>query len=190
MAEAEAPIKDAELIKIEDVFIRHAAKAILEQLENRSPIDRTMQYIGQKKFPEKGAEHRDAWIKSKQVWSKGRLLKNQHLANAWAISSGSLGKKTIYNRMPYSYYLAKGTGIYGPRGTPITPRTKKAMSFYYGFIKRWVVTRQIRGINPARFQKEVIAPSQFQGTIIGVRRATAELERTWRGTLRTKLIRL
>lgn len=180
LAEAQAPISNTELIKIEDSFTLHMAKEIVRRLWLYSPYDRNMTGLPQKSFSAKGGEYRASWTES-------RMRKNQHLKDSWAYLSGSMGKKTIYNRMPYSHFLAKGTGIYGPKGSRIYPTEKKALSFYYSYVKRWVVTRSVKGISPVRFKK-MVDRAQYEGTVIGARRAMAEMERTWRGTLQTKLI--
>lgn len=179
MAEAQAPLLDKELIHIEDVYEREIVKNIIRLLEFYSPYDRRMAYAPRK-------EGMTAFQKSSIA---SRPYADRHLFQEWASEKQSMGRYSIYNRLPYAQYLAKGTGIYGPRGTMITPVNKKAMSFYYSFFRRWIVTRQIRGINPARFQK-MVQGAQFRGTVIGARRAQEELEATWRGTLQTKLIKL
>jgi hypothetical protein len=171
LAEAEGPIQNKEVVKIENVFVKHIVKAMLKELKDMSPVsDRSA-------LPEK-------------LWTRGRIEKDRRLKEEWAVGKGdTTGGKSIYNRMPYTKFLLHGTGIFGPRGTPIRPTEKKALAFYSSFMKRWVVTREVKGINPARFQK-IVDDSQFIGTIIGARNAEAEMERTWRGILQTKLIRL
>ena len=96
---------------------------------------------------------------------------------------------SIYNRLAYAQYLAKGTGIYGPRGVPIRPVDKKVMRFYYAYIKRWIVTKTVMGIDPAKFMA-MVDRSQYEGTRIGIERALEDQENKWRGTLQTKLTRL
>jgi hypothetical protein len=43
-------------------------------------------------------------------------------------SAGSLRGTLAYNA-PYALYVLKGTGIYGPRGAPITPKRGKYLVF-------------------------------------------------------------
>jgi|GEM_PF-933029 len=50
---------------------------------------------------------------------------------------------------PYSEYVHRGTGIYGPYGTPIIPRKKKALAFTYG--GRTLVRKSVRGQKPNPF---------------------------------------
>lgn len=162
LAEAQAPLLDRELIGIENVFIKQITDSILKELDRNSPYNRKW-----RSFKGEKLTHLDkSWKKRKQGWGL-----------------------RIYNAMPYAKWLAEGTGIYGPRGTPITPTKQKALKFYYSFIHRWVVTRSVKGINPARFQAMMNA-SQERGTEIGVRKAMDIQERKWRGTLQTKLIKL
>lgn len=162
LAEAQAPLLDWELISIENEFIRQITDSILKELDHNSPYNRK--------------------------WRSFKREKLTHLDKSWKSRKQGFGLR-IYNALPYARWLAEGTGIYGPRGSPITPTTKKALKFYYSFIHRWVVTRSVKGINPARFQAMMNA-SQSRGTEIGVRKAMAIQEKKWRGTLQTKLIKL
>lgn len=159
MAEAQAPITRTELIGIENVFVQQITDAIIKELEH--PYDRR--------------------------WRTFKGEKSQHLDTSWRKRKHSFGLR-IYNAQPYAKFLAEGTGIYGPRKAPITPAKKKAFAFYYSILKRWVVLRSIKGINPARFQT-LMNYAQEKGTEIGVRKAINIQEKRWRGTLRAKLIK-
>lgn len=44
---------------------------------------------------------------------------------------------------PYSEFVHRGTGIYGPYGTPIVPKSAKALAFEYG--GRKIVRKSVKG---------------------------------------------
>lgn len=50
---------------------------------------------------------------------------------------------------PYGIHVHEGTGIFGPRHTPIVPRIKRALAFTTGGIK--VVRRSVKGQRPNPF---------------------------------------
>lgn len=170
---------------ISDKFTKRIAQEIADKLKFYSPRDRRMPFIEHHLGQDtKGYSNRKNWAESRPKPAK-------HLADSWKIKSrkGISAGRSIYNLLPYAQFLAYGTGIYGPRGMPITPKVKKSLHFYYSFFRKWVVAKQVKGINPARFQK-VIDLAQYRGTVIGARRAMTEVEDRWRGTLQIKLIKL
>lgn len=162
MAEAQGHIKNTELIKLEDVFLKKITQQIIKQLEKNSPYQ--------------------------PKWRSRKGEKLEHLRKEWYRRKLGMAGFSIYNRLAYAQYLAKGTGIYGPRGVPIRPVDKKAMRFYYSYIHKWIVTKKVMGINPATFGA-MLDRSQYEGTRIGIERALADQENKWRGTLQTKLTR-
>jgi hypothetical protein len=55
-------------------------------------------------------------------------------------------------------WVHDGTGIYGPRKMPITPKTRKALKFTtakYG-TKRTVIVRQVKGMKKNEFLKDAL----------------------------------
>ena len=50
---------------------------------------------------------------------------------------------------PYSEFVHRGTGIYGPYGIPITPKTAKALAFSVGGKK--VIRKSVKGQKPNPF---------------------------------------
>ena len=181
MSIRKTPILDRELINIEDVFTGKIVQAIMGQLYDNSPYDRRMASLPMKKFK---TDH-------EKKWAKARPPKDRkgHLKHSWTSDKMGMGKIAIRNYQPYARYLFEGTGIYGPKGTPITPREKKAMQFYYSTIKKWMYARTLKGINPVNF-RAMVENAQLKGTEIGIEKAIADQETKWRGTLQTKLIRL
>lgn len=58
----------------------------------------------------------------------------------------------------YARWVHDGTGVYGPKKMPITPKTKKALKFTtatYG-IKRTIVVRQVKGMKKNEFLKDAL----------------------------------
>jgi hypothetical protein len=68
---------------------------------------------------------------------------------------------------PYSEFVHRGTGIYGPYGVPITPKTAKALAFSVGGVK--VIRKSVKGQKPNpfvtrtrdRLQREAILGQEF-----------------------------
>lgn len=66
---------------------------------------------------------------------------------------------TIGSPLPYARYIHEGTGIYGPKGTPIVPVTRQALKFQVkgasgrrrGADARWVFAKSVKGIRPNPF---------------------------------------
>ncbi|AYR02666.1 hypothetical protein J1765_gp29 [Gordonia phage Gaea] len=66
---------------------------------------------------------------------------------------------TIGSPLPYARYIHEGTGIYGPKGTPIVPVTRQALKFQVkgasgrrrGGDAKWVFAKSVRGIKPNPF---------------------------------------
>lgn len=56
----------------------------------------------------------------------------------------------------YSLWVHDGTGIYGPRHTPIKPKKAKALRFFWKKEGRWVVTKSVRGMKPNTYLKSAL----------------------------------
>lgn len=57
----------------------------------------------------------------------------------------------VGTNVKYAPWVHDGTGIYGPRHTPIRPRTKKFLRFKPRGASRYVFARQVRGMKPNQF---------------------------------------
>ena len=55
---------------------------------------------------------------------------------------------TVGSGLHYAEYIAKGTGIYGPRRRPIRPVHRKFLKFKPKGQKKFVFARQVRGMKP------------------------------------------
>lgn len=56
----------------------------------------------------------------------------------------------------YGLWVHDGTGIYGPRHTPIKPKKAKALRFFWKKEGRWVVTKSVRGMKPNTYLKSAL----------------------------------
>lgn len=57
---------------------------------------------------------------------------------------------------PYAGYHEYGTGIYGPRKTPIKPKTAKLLSWIDPDTGQRIFAKQVRGVPPKRFMHRAI----------------------------------
>lgn len=66
---------------------------------------------------------------------------------------------TIGSPLDYARYIHEGTGIYGPKGQPITPVTRQVLKFQVkgstgkrrGKDAQWVFAKSVKGIRPNPF---------------------------------------
>lgn len=73
----------------------------------------------------------------------------------------------------YAVFLEDGTGIHGPLGKEIKPKTKKYLHFYWARHKRWVRTEKVRGVKAHKMlekTKPKIAKRLQRLLIVAVRR--------------------
>ncbi len=63
-----------------------------------------------------------------------------------------------YPTAPYAAYVNDGTGIYGPRGVPITPKNKKAL-YWEGAAHP---VRSVRGMRPRKYMEKIVEKAQPQ----------------------------
>jgi len=69
--------------------------------------------------------------------------------SSYAVDRGASSYGVVALGSKYVAFVIEGTGIYGPRGTPIVPTRKKALAFFYHGLK--VVVRSVRGQRPNPF---------------------------------------
>lgn len=65
---------------------------------------------------------------------------------------------TIYPKMEYAKYVNFGTGIYGPKKAPITPKNAKFLAFRYK--GNWVFTKSVKGSKPNPFVERTVERSE------------------------------
>lgn len=96
--------------------------------------------------------------------AKRNLTRNPHRVNTGTLRSSikwellSLGGKPVVrvgSNVFYATYVHDGTGIYGPRGTPITPRSKKVLTWKNKRGQRVFAVR-VKGMRPNPFLKDAV----------------------------------
>lgn len=96
---------------------------------------------------------------------KGNLQKNSpvdegKMQGSWLIAGNSVGtlNQKIVSSALYTKYVNDGTGIYGPKGQLIKPKTARLLSFVYKGKK--IAVPYVRGIKPRRFIEKSITQTQ------------------------------
>ncbi len=79
------------------------------------------------------------------LFRSGRLINSLTINAPNAVMDITSNGVEVGTNLPYARWLQQGTGIYGPTGERIFPKTKKALAFN-GF-----VVRSIKGTPPRRF---------------------------------------
>jgi len=72
------------------------------------------------------------------------------------VTSGPELAMRVGTNVYYSRWVHDGTGIYGPRHTPIVPRKAKALRFFWKKAGKWVITKSVRGMKPNPFLKDAL----------------------------------
>lgn len=75
------------------------------------------------------------------------------MVDAWQ-ENGTSFTSTARSLAPYSLFVDKGTGIYGPTGQRIYPKTAKALTFYWQRTGSVVSFRSVAGAPAQNFFSE------------------------------------
>lgn len=62
----------------------------------------------------------------------------------------------VGTKVKYAIYIHEGTGIYGPRGIPITPKKGKYLAFQPKGSKKTIYVKSVRGIKPNPFLRDAL----------------------------------
>ena len=65
--------------------------------------------------------------------------------------SGSTATGNVGTNLHYAVYQEQGTGIYGPSGQPIRPKTKTVLAWQKN--GAWHFARQVRGVRPKWYMR-------------------------------------
>lgn len=84
---------------------------------------------------------------------------NGKLQGGWFISPYPGLGGSVHSNAHYTSYVNDGTGIYGPLGKPIRPKTAKALKFTTKSGKT-VFAKSVRGIKPRRFVEKSITQTE------------------------------
>ncbi len=69
-----------------------------------------------------------------------------------AVVTGNTITGSVGTNVTYSVFQEAGTGIYGPLGRPITPKTKKVLA-WQGKGGDWHYAKQVKGVRPKYYMK-------------------------------------
>ena len=78
------------------------------------------------------------------------------VVDAWS-ENGDSYTSTARSLAPYSLFVDSGTGVYGPLGGRIYPRTAKALTFFWTARGAVYSFRSVRGQPPQRYFHEPMA---------------------------------
>ena len=92
-----------------------------------------------------------------------------NLQNSWFPLGRSRLERLVRSSAKYAKFVNDGTGIYGPRGKLITPKTKKALAFEYK--GAMVVVKSVKGIKPRRYVEKSINETEKRGDEFIIRAA-------------------
>lgn len=67
------------------------------------------------------------------------------------IISGSTITCSVGTGLDYSLHMEQGTGIYGPRRTPIRPKNKKVLAWKQG--GAWRFAKEVKGVRPRWYMR-------------------------------------
>lgn len=104
----------------------------------------------------------------------GNLKRNSpvdegYMQNSWFPLRFSTLNRMVRSSAKYTPFVNDGTGIYGPKGQKIRPRTKKALAFNYKGAK--VVVKSVKGIKPRKFVEKSINQTEKRSDEFVIRAA-------------------
>lgn len=77
-----------------------------------------------------------------------------HLRGRWQLQKLSAFYYKLVSGVEYGPYVAYGTGIYGPKGVKITPKTKRALSFMWKGMR--ITVKSVKGQRPNPFHERAM----------------------------------
>jgi len=91
--------------------------------------------------------------------SHSKILRRRSgmLAGGWHRGfSFTSSKMTVLlvNRVPHAVYHEFGTGIYGPKGTPITPKRARLLRWKNPDTGKWCSAKSVKGVKPRWIGKD------------------------------------
>jgi hypothetical protein len=82
------------------------------------------------------------------------LLRSTLYARPVMFASGPGAR--VGSELRYAWWVHAGTGLYGPRHTKITPKTKKVLAFTPKGAKGRIYVRSVKGMKPNPFLKAAL----------------------------------
>lgn len=123
----------------------------------------------------RGAIRRAQELVAQEVWGNiSREAPTDHgkLAGEWTIEAVGEMDWRIYTNTEYAAWVHDGTGIHGPRGTPIVPRTAPFLVFE--FKGRIWHLRSVKGQKPNPYADRAMAKAEGRVNEF-IERAMAEM---------------
>jgi HK97 gp10 family phage protein len=84
---------------------------------------------------------------------KGRLRAS---INSKVVFRGGLPIGRVGTNVKYAIYVHEGTGIYGPRGVPITPKKGKFLVFKPKGSKKNIYVKSVKGMKATPFLRDAL----------------------------------
>ena len=117
-----------------------------------------------------GAVAKDLFRRGKKVEAKAKKnlqrppkrIDTGHLRssiNTQLLSSSGKPVVWVGTNVFYAIFVHDGTGVYGPRGTPIRPKRAKMLSWQQKSGKR-IFARQVKGMQPNPFLKDAVSAAK------------------------------
>lgn len=78
-----------------------------------------------------------------------------------AIKRGKAQGARVGSGVKYALYVHEGTGIYGPRGVPITPKTKKFLRFKPKGLRTYVYARSVKGMRGNPYLRDALPAARI-----------------------------
>lgn len=87
----------------------------------------------------------------------GRLRASIHTA---VVARNGVPAVTVRTNVRYARWVHDGTGIYGPRHSPIRPRRAKLLRFKPKGASRYVYVKEVKGMRPNPFLRNALAAAR------------------------------
>lgn len=86
--------------------------------------------------------------------ASGELWNN--ISRGYGALNGSSTTVAVDAEVEHASWIDEGTGIYGPTGSRIYPKSAKALVFYWPSVGKTVAFASVAGIPPTRFWSDVV----------------------------------
>ncbi len=77
------------------------------------------------------------------------------------IKRGKAQGARVGSGVKYALYVHEGTGIYGPKGVPIKPKTKKFLRFKPKGLRTYVYARSVKGMRGNPYLRDALPAARI-----------------------------
>lgn len=88
----------------------------------------------------------------------GRLRSSIHTR---PIKVGAVQGARVGSGVKYALYVHEGTGVYGPKGVPITPKTKKFLRFKPKGLRTYVFAKSVKGMRGNPYLRDALPAARI-----------------------------